>query len=230
MLHSLSLQWDYLPEREHCLFLFFFFFCSSGLNVHYLNTCRVVDNIGMFLLFLSCVFVKASLFLGQFLCLGGGGSIMSRLRCLKVLPYRCVKKKKKILNKLFAFMQVFYQFIGALVEYCLLWLLQVTTWRLYRFHQCVPLFVWLRPLNPAVLQRSNKFELKKGSFNCSAIVTKCPNSQLRSPLRTHWQHALPFSDKWLKRTISPFPPRKSLFNFYICMKYTLCVPHLYVKR
>lgn len=95
MLHSLSLQWDYLPEREHCLFLFFFFFCSSGLNVHYLNTCRVVDNIGMFLLFLSCVFVKASLFLGQFLCLGGGGSIMSRLRCLKVLPYRCVKKKKK---------------------------------------------------------------------------------------------------------------------------------------
>jgi len=60
----------------------------------------------MFLLFLSCDFVKASLFLGQFLCLGGGGSIMSRLRCLKVLPYRCVQKKQ-ILNKLFAFMQVF---------------------------------------------------------------------------------------------------------------------------
>jgi len=73
----------------------------------------------MFLLFLSCDFVKASLFLGQFLCLGGGGSIMSRLRCLKVLPYRCVQKKTNS-EQIIRIYAGFYQFIGALVEYCLL--------------------------------------------------------------------------------------------------------------
>lgn len=43
---------------------------------------------------------------------------MSRLRCLKVLPCRCVQKKSEQIIRIYA---GFYQFIGALVEYCLLW-------------------------------------------------------------------------------------------------------------
>lgn len=108
---------------------------------------------------------------------------------------------------------------------------QVTTWSSHRFHQCVVCLITSpEPCCPTKKQQIYKFNWKKVSFNCSAIATKCPNSQLRCPLRTHWQHALPFfSDNWLQWTISPSPPRKSLFNFYICMKYTLCVPHLYVN-
>lgn len=42
---------------------------------------------------------------------------MSRLQCLKVLPLRCVRKKKS--EQIIRIYAGFYQFIGALVEYCL---------------------------------------------------------------------------------------------------------------
>uniref|UniRef100_A0A0E9X3Z9 Uncharacterized protein n=1 Tax=Anguilla anguilla TaxID=7936 RepID=A0A0E9X3Z9_ANGAN len=62
------------------------------------------------------------------------------------------------------------------------------------------------------------------------MATKCPESEWKRPLRicdnTH------FLSPWIrhvKRTIfssHPPLPLEILFNFYICMKYTLCVPHL----
>lgn len=153
---------------------------------------------------------------------------MSRLQCLKVLPLRCIRKN---LNKLFEFKQVFINYKSSGRILSVLWFdcyksrpgVQTGSISVFR---C--LFDYVPWTLLSYKEATNL--IKKGSFNCSAIATNCPNSQSRCPLRTRWQHALPFfSDKWLQWTISPSPPRKS-FNLYKCMKYTLCVPHLYVKQ
>lgn len=84
---------------------------------------------------------------------------MSRLQCLKVLPLRCVRKKKS--EQIIRIYAGFYQFIGALVKYCLFYgLLQVTNLEFKQVPSVcsvVCLITSLEPCCPTKKQQIYKF-------------------------------------------------------------------------
>lgn len=96
LLHSPSLQWDYLPEWILVFFLFFspffffsIFFFSSGLNYHGHRDWGTSWGFFFVVVYFVCVFLSEHNFLqlfGQLSFLEGGGSNMSRLLCLKYCP------------------------------------------------------------------------------------------------------------------------------------------------
>lgn len=152
-------------------FVFSFYYVQVALTF-IIETLAVVDNKGMFMLFLSCVFVNWG---GNFLCLGGGALLCQGFSALNICPFNVYKKTEQIISIYAGFLMS----SGRILFDC--YKLRVVQ-NGFRFHQYVPLFVLLRPLNPAVLQRSWKATnlcvnwKKKQSFNCSATATKCPNS------------------------------------------------------